>query len=452
MISIDIGEMCDPNTVWLGLNDSNMLAGVISSDYNPIPITEDKVNEQVRIHLRVPSTGDLWSDHNVLRQAVQQLETLVEQANRYEALRVGNPVFLRIRSSESEEYWYARIFSVSLSGKDGHLRSHDLGAMTLYLSFERENHFESDPTQVSISNTGGGPTTGALTVMNHTDATAGHANYLEINATQLDSDLPARLRLEMTNSGAKIADIHAGIIAWPVNETAGVLNLEGEAAVPANISSNAGASGGQVSTLTWSGSAWTALTTWTMTSAMLKKYDCNRFLPILRFLALAGGPVQLRLSVSIESSTVFQGAPTLVPTGATLAKLDSLRLPLGQTAMVLPLAPYALTLSAQCSVAGAHTLVLDDLILLPEESACLFKSISGLVTAAKLVDDSSIGYSATVSNSLELRTHTRIGSALEIKPGHNNRLAFFMTSATGTAPIDLAMQVKVTARKRRRVL
>ena len=366
---------------------------------------------------------------------------------------MGNPVFLRVLTSEADGYWYARIFSVTLTGQQGHLASHDLGAMTLLLTFERENHFESDPVLLSVSNSGGGSTGGALTVLNHSDETPGHANYLDINATQFVSDLPARLRLETTNSGAKIADIHAGVIAWPVNEFAGSLKLEAEAATPAAVSANNAASGGQVSTLNWTGSAWTSLTTWTLTSEVLKKYDSNRFLPILRWpIGLTGGPVQLRLSVSVEGSLVYQGAPTLVQNGATLAKFDSLRLPLGRTPMVLPLAPYALTLTGQCNTAGTHTLVLDDLSLQPQESACLLKSISGLEPGATLVDDSSTGYCATISNNLELRTHTRLGKPLEIVAGHINRLSFFLTSPTDAAPIDLAMQVKVTARKRRRVL
>ena len=445
MSRIDIAEMRDPNPVWLGLNDSNMLAGVLSSDYDPVPQTSGTVNEQLRIHLR--------GDHQILRQAVRQLEALVAQANRYEALRVGNPVFLRLLTSEADGYWYARIFSVALTGQQGHLTNHDLGAMTLVLTFERENHFESDPVLLSVSNSGGGPTSGALAILNHTDETPGQGSYLDINATQFDSDLPARLRLEVTNSGAKIADIHAGVIAWPVNEFAGSLNLQAENANPAAVSSNSAASGGKVSSLSWSGSAWTSLMTWTITSEALKRYDCNRFLPVLRWPAgLTGGPVQLKLSVSVEGSLVYQGASTLVPTGATLAILEPLRLPLGRTPMQVPLASYALTLMAQCSVAGAHTLVLDDLSLQPQESACVFNAISGLATGALLVDDSSTGYSATISNNLELRSHVRVGRALEIVPGRLNRLGFFMTSPTATAPIDLAMLVKVAARKRRRIL
>lgn len=445
MSRIDIAEFRDPNPVWLGLNDSNMLAGVISTDYDPVPQTGDLVREQLRVHMG----GEL----ETLRQAVRQLEALVGQANRYENLRVGNPVFLRLLTNEADGYWYARIFSVSLTGKERHLASHELGAMTLFLSFERENHFESDTVLLSVSNTGGGPTSGALTVVNHKDETPRHANYLDINATQSDSDLPARLRLEVTNSGAQLGDIYAGVIAWPVNEFAGSLSLQAENATPASVVNNASASGGKVSSLSWSGSGWTALTTWTLSSETLKKYDCNRFLPMLRWLGgLTGGPVQLRLSVSVEGSLVYLGASTLGADGATKAILDSLRLPLGRTPMSVPLAPYALTLSAQCSTAGTHTVAFDDLHLLPQDSACVFKSISGLATGALLVDDSSTGYSATISNNLELRTHSRIGKPLEIASGRLNRLAFFMTSATGTAPIDLAMQVRVTARKRRRIL
>lgn len=445
MISIEIAEMCEPDPVWLGLNDCSMLAGVISSDYDPVLTTDDVVREQILIHLR----GEL----QVLRQAVRQLEALVAQANRYEVLRVGNPVFLRVLTSEAESHWYARLFSVTLTGQKGHIASHALGAMTLLLTFDRENHFESEPVLLSVTNSGGGPTSGALAVLNHSDETPGHASYLDIDAVQFDSDLPARLRLEITNSGASISDIHAGVIAWPVNEFAGSLSLEAEDATPATVSSNSAASGGQVSTLSWNGSAWTPLTTWTLTSEVLRKYGCNRFLPILRWSSgLTGGPVQLRLCMSVESNIVYQGAPTLVATGATWAKFDSLRLPLGRTPMFLPLAPYDLTLLAQCSAAGSHLLVLDDLSLQPQESACLFRSISGLAPGALLVDDSSTGYSATISNNLEIHTHTRLGKPLEIAPGRLNRLSFFVTSPTGAAPIDLAMQVRVTARKRRRVL
>ena len=57
MISIDIAEFCEPDPVWLGLNDSSMLAGVVSSDYDPVPLTDDFVREQLRIHLCELSTN-----------------------------------------------------------------------------------------------------------------------------------------------------------------------------------------------------------------------------------------------------------------------------------------------------------------------------------------------------------------------------------------------------------
>lgn len=239
----------------------------------------------------------------------------------------------------------------------------------------------------------------------------------------------------------------------PLNEFAGSLHLEAEAAIPATFSSNSSASGGQVSTLSWSGNTWTNLTSWTMSSEALKRLDCNRFLPLLRMAnAVAGRPVQLRVLVSVDGSLVYQGDTTLAANGTTAAALGILRLPLGRTPMQVPLAPYSLTLSAQCNTVGTHTLVLDDLSLQPLESACLVSSINGLASGGMLVNDSSTGYSATISNNLDLRTHTRIGSALEIMPGRLNRLAFFMKTPSGSAPIDLGMQVRATARRRRLVL
>lgn len=445
MISIEIGEMGESSPTWLGLNESDMLAGVVSSDYEPTPKSDEIVREQLEIHLR--------GDPEVLRQAVRQLESLVAAANRYDALRVGKAVYLRFSTSEADAYWFARIFSVTLTGQKGYLASHDLGAMTLALAFERENHFESEPVLLSLSNSGGGPTSDPLTVYNHCDATPGHANYLEINASLFDSDLPARLRLEMTNTGATIGDIHVGLIAWPVDEAAGTLNLEAEGATPATVSSNAAASGGQVSTLTWSGTAWTQLTTWTLGQEALQKFACTRFLPILRCPSgLSGGPMQLRLSLSVQGNLVYESSAKVVPDGAAVVIFDPTRLPLNQTQMLLPAAPYALSLSAQCDTAGTHTLVLDDLCLLPLESACFFRSFSGLVPGAVLVDDSSTDYSATVLSGQEARTHTRVGKELQMMPGRVNRVCFFMTTPTGMAPIDLKMSVNVTARKRRRVL
>lgn len=144
-----------------------------------------------------------------MRNAIRKLEEMVTQANRYEALKVGNPVVQRLLTPEADGYWYGRIFSAKLTGQPGHLTSHDLSAITLLLSFERENHCETDPVLLSVSNTGGGPTSGALGIKNHTDATAGRCNYLDINVTQFESDLPARLRLEMTCNGATIGDIYA---------------------------------------------------------------------------------------------------------------------------------------------------------------------------------------------------------------------------------------------------
>lgn len=445
MTRIDIAELHDPDPVWSGLNDSLMLAGVVGSDYDPILRVEDVVAEKIGIHLR--------GEPELLRQAIRRLEALATQANRYEALRVGDPVVLRLLTSEADGYWYARIFSVSLTGQAGHLVSRDLGAMTLWLSFERENHFESDLYPLSISNAAGGPTNGFLEVANHPSLSQGCSNYADINALLFDSDLPARLRMEVASASSPLGDFYIGALASPINEFSASLNLEAENGTPATIISNNAAAGGAFSQLSWTGNGWTQLTSWVMSSDQLKKLDCNRFMPILRLTeGLSGGPVQFRLSLSMGTSLIYQSPALSLPNGASLAFFNSIRLPLSRTPMFLPLASYTLSLSAQSSASGTHLLRLDDLLLQPQESACLFRSITGLPPDAILTDDSSTGHCLTILNNSEMQTHTRLGKPLEILPGRINRLSFFMTNPEGDAPIHLSCQVKVMTRKRRRVL
>lgn len=445
MTRIDIGELVEPSTNWLGLNESSMLAGVVSSDYEPALLPGEQVRERMDIHLR--------GGPEVIRAAIRKLEALAEQANRYEALRIGNPVFLRLLTSEADGFWYARVFRASLSGQAGWFTSHELGAISLGLAFERENHFESDPITLPLSNSGGGMAGGALAVVNHSDETPGHDNYVDINATQFVSDLPARMSVRLTNNGARLGDVWAGVMAWPEGSPAGMLCFQAESAAPGTVTSNSSASGGKVLTLSWSGSGWTALTSWAIGSDQLRQFDRQPFMPILRWPGGMGeGATQFRLAVSLDGAVIYESAPVSVPPGAGWTALPPMRLPLGRTPMLLPLAPYALTLWAQRAGGGAHSLILDDLIFQPQTSAVVWRSISGLANGAALTDDSSTGYSATSANYLESHSHQRLGGALEVAPGKISRLNFFMTTPDGMAPIDLCLSVAVKVRKRRRIL
>lgn len=445
MTRIDIGELVEPNPNWLGLNESSMLAGVVSSDYEPVLQSGERIRERIEVHLR--------GGPEVMRAAIRKLEALAEQANRYEALRIGNPVFLRLLTSEADGFWQARVFGVSLSGQAAWFTSHELGAVSLELVFERENHFESDPISLPLSNSAGSTAGGALTVVNHSDETPGHNNYVDVNAAQFVSDLPARMSVRLTNNGARLGDVWAGVMAWPGGSPAAALCFQAESAAPGTVTSNSAASGGKALTLSWSGSGWTALTSWTIGSEQLRQFDRQPFMPILRWPGGMGeGTTQFRLSVSLDGAVIYESAPVSVPQGAGWVALPPMRLPLGRTPLLLPLAPYTLTLWAQRAGSGAHGLILDDLIFQPQTSAAVWRSISGLANGATLTDDSSTGYSATSANYFESHSHRRLGGALEVTPGKINRLNFFMTAPDGTAPIDLSLSVAVKVRKRRRIL
>lgn len=299
-----------------------------------------------------------------------------------------------------------------------------------------------------VTNTAGVP------VYNHTDDD-GHGNYVEMQADEVGGDLPAAVRLEMTNTYSSSNRASNLLMAHNVLSDPANLNhvLEAEAASGGTTVTGDGAcSGGGRKTLSWAGTAETEVLNWTLSTALLNACRGNYFRLIARFASVpAYSDVWVRWRIKFSLTTIWEGPQMLLSTLFNLQDMGVLQLP-PYLVGAGDIYPLNLVLSAQRNQSGTHNLSLDFVQLSPLDG---WRKLSprgyGLAYGARLVDDGLEGLTYTDGWAAAGKTGHYIGSGerLAVWPNARQRLYFLHDTMTGSAAIDRLLTVKVFYRPRR---
>lgn len=438
MSDLAIGNLGRPDEgSWFVLQGADQPGGLISTDYGLNPSLEPLVEEKLTLNLRGSKTK--------IRSIIDNLESLLRTGTEFSYM----PLVLRIWSEDQSSYLYSLIQNGRLEIAKGQLASHKAGSMQLHLFIQRENSFFGSEQPLPLSNSSGGGITNGLTIYNHDDNQPGHDNWFTIDTAALGLIQPASLRLELENTyaGDSLSNLWVGGLADTVFESRPMHNLEAEGGSGGSALTSSLASGGKYAHYEWSGSSWTNLAAWTIGPvevSQLRKRTCT---PILRlFSQVSGGPLYLRLQISVDNKIVWQSPETELENGSGFVVLEPLNLPMGR----LPLANYAyshqLVLQAKHTATGGHALNLDDILLLPHEPFSVFHSISGLPHQSRLVVDGMLKTSWSIKQGLEIKTHRRMGEPLSINPSHKQHFWLFQTDANG-APIERTLKIRAWIRK-----
>ena len=434
MTDLAIGRLDLPEEqAWLRLSGAASLPGLISSEYDFQPSEEETTKETITLRLR----GSLVQ----LRQWLDRLEN-------YQ--RLCPEVFLRIWKDDQEGYAYARLRQLSLHSQSGHLASFEKGSLEIKLNIERDSHFFGEEFPLPLSNGSGSRIINGLTLFNHDDEGLGHDNWFRIDAQELALKSPILTRFQIENNfeGLGLADFWLGGLAYEVGETQPKLSFEAEDGGFGTAIGNTRASGGKYVQLRWSGNDWQTLGSWSLGPVLVSQINGGTVLPMLRFFnPPSSQALQFRLVVLQQGKIVFEAAPAQFAPGKGFAILDPLRLPLGE----LPLRSYALhhqiLLQAKQSDSGEHLLEWDDILLLPQKPFLGFHALSGLSSGQKLIVDEMSGKSWSETDSLEFKSHNRIGSGLSLDAKQPQIFYCFQTDPEGKAPIERTVSVRAWGRK-----
>ncbi|KUK47928.1 MAG: hypothetical protein XD74_1483 [Actinobacteria bacterium 66_15] len=452
MANIAIGNLIDPDeTAWLYLNEGPLPPGILGTRYEPVTASEATVTETLLISLR----GSVAE----LRGVISHLEILCRQIWLYELEGLGAPIYLRVIPPDNYDPLYSRLLHSELHTPPGALASEEHGSLTLELIITRQNAFDGIEQPLMLSNSAGSGLTAAL--KNRDDNLAvGNDNYFFVYTDALGTDLPAPMRLQVTNAGSSpLAKLLVGAYHHPNRPDKPPLVLEGEHADEGVEVPAADASNGAYAQFTLTRGAWQALASWQLTHTMLEAFDGRLYLPILRcYNPFSSGVLQFRVALSFPGlppalgTTLYQSPAVNAVEDQGYLLLAPLRLPFGMRLLDVQPAPLRFTLQGYAPGSGSLTLNIDDILLLPLDDFVEFSSSVGLPAGASLIDDAFMQKTFTLANYKEMRTHQRLGDYFTLPPGETSWFFFFQVNTQGLAPIDLPISVQAWYRQRRQIL
>lgn len=280
---------------------------------------------------------------------------------------------------------------------------------------------------------------------------AGPCNYVEIAAADVEGDLLAPTRLEITNNYNSATRLSTVWISQNVECDPGNLDniLEAEDASGETTQSASGYSGNQYKLCEWTGTTETPLLTWTLSTALLNQLR-GRYVRILaRFAGTIAPILWLRLKVKIDVTTIWEGPLALMNT-ALNQELASLRLPpylLGAG----DLYPLTMVLSAITDQASS-SLVVDFLQMMTLDGWRKLLTKGYYVEyGARLVDDGIDEYLYTDSwaTSGKLGNYAGYGEAIKLQPNKLQRLYFQFSESDGGGDSRRTLSIKLYYRPRR---
>lgn len=445
MAFFSLGFLNSVSSSWLDLNEGNLIPSLLGASYEMKVQSGTTVQETINLRLH----GSLTE----MRAVVDRLQCLENTSQLASQGLFKDPVYIRFWHPEFHAWFYSRLTSLYLQSLPHLLGSRERGSLSLELHLERLNHWDSEPAELVLANTGGSPT-GGLPLRNHDDSTPGHDNWFLNSLTSASNVvLPSPIRIEITNlSSTSLGDLYIG--SFNMNSGSDpVFLFETESGTGGGSLSSASASGGYYSRLTWSGNSWTTINSWTFTSTQVTQCAGKFFLPLIKFFSHPTEEnAEFRLLISTNGNQVYQSPSFVLPAVQDYLALSPFRLPVGDLPLEFSSVSHTLTLQARLSGTGSHTIDQDFLFLIPQEYTLHLQNVSGLPLNGVLIDDAFLEKSWSRISSLELITHLRSGSGLFLNPSLMRFFYVFQVGANKLSAIDRVVKVRAWFRDRRAVI
>ena len=195
-----------------------------------------------------------------MQTAIGTLERLLADVRRRAQRQTGLKVYLHVQLDSDAAAWRSELIDARLELKENSLQVWAQAKMDAILYIERVPYFEGALAQIPLTNSSATSDTSGLTIYNHNDSGTGHDHYTGILAADVAGNLPAPIKIELTNTTGDSQEYYQFFIANnvfndPVNFTGSGI-LEAETTVVSGYgteASNADSSGGKYVTHTGTG-------------------------------------------------------------------------------------------------------------------------------------------------------------------------------------------------------
>lgn len=442
-----------------GTTTINLADGVqVMSDYRPVP---GDMGEEVKETVKVAFANSVMA---VNLTNINTLNNLFAQAKRWHLYRTGRKVYVEFDPGTS-----GTVRRSLLTGGEVHTNNNTLDAewannqADVSVEWTRLGGWEWPEVELPISQTvHAAGATGAITIDNYNNGA--NKNWIAVYAGDITGDAPAKVRLQIKHADVTNPFMNRIFVNQKIDyeaSTAFTHIIEGESATGGVNTADALASGGSKKTLTWAVTTKTKLCYWTLLGSLLEQMDHGRFQMILRIdpTAYTDLYLQFKITNTVGSTLVAEGALTPVPASKSLFVLDTFYLPPGNNDSA-PANLY-LELWGQRLSAGAHTIDLDFIQFSPitdqswRQYTCI-ESASGLKYNEALIDngiDGSLYRYETTGGAAYLRVAdwSVKGEEFIIHPGRDQRF-FFLNMNNGGTWKKSQLAIQLFYRPRTRVL
>jgi hypothetical protein len=434
---------------WLVLAGEGISAPFKHAAYEPVFETDDSAREALQLSLE--------GAPEALAAAAAALESVRQRACLFQQGTYPAPQCLRFQAVAGGAYTYAQVTDLALEAHPESPETRLSGSLLLRLHFTRPNHYDSDWVELPLTGRNGEDVLGGMDLVNHTDIHPGHGNSVWIKPGDIDSALPAPLRVELTNTRAegKLHDVYFGLYHHPESPSEALLFCYGADFDGGAIYTNAAAINGYYARVTWPATDWTPLGSWLLSGDEVQHLAGKSYRPILRlYNAHAYADLQLKIKLQVSTYVLWEGEGVFADPDYGYVVFPPVQIP--PSRLLNETLPHHvdLVLYGQHDTGVSYSLDFDCLTLLPLDAGANFIAYHDLDEAATLIDDNfrQVQVTRFTPGGSETATHIRQGSELFIWPGRYNRLLVLMTDAEDQADIFRTARLRLFYRGRRRVL
>lgn len=353
----------------------------------------------------------------------------------------------------------ARILSGRIELLGGGLNDRKRHVQILRLRLVRADYWEESTRALALSNQNGSQVWNGLAIRNHCDATAGHQNFVDIDADEVHGTLPCPVQVRLIlpeGFPAALRDCHIAA-GFDLKDEYSAFDhvLEGEAGAPgsgctgSSQETSSSCSAGASVQVEWTAQSEVPLWKWTLSADQLGYMGACNFRPVMRLAALPAEGVYLRWSASTQSGgEMLRTQQTLLDPGKLLTPLPALRLPPAPMDGG-PYRPLEIQLRAECAEPGVKSLNIDFVHLLPAASYQHLHPLGQLEAGYTLVSDGREErvYACQSGGNNQQISHLLTGAPIVLQPGRHNRVFFLYETASGT-PIEALTQVMIYQKAR----
>lgn len=384
--------------------------------------------------------------------AVTAIDKVILRARAYALGEYAHPQYLRFQKIPSGDNFYAALQDIYIEQNPRGYQTTQTGSLLLTLHYTRPNYFDSEQYELPLTGRSGSDILGGISIKNHTDTDPADGSTLLIKASSAVTNLPAPLRLEITNTaGADWYRVLVGAYHHHTYQGEDPFFVYATDMTGGTQYVNAGAINGYFRTFQFTSSSYAAFGIYAIPSAEIPYLDGRTYRPILNlFNAHAYTDMHLRIRLMFGANVLWSGEGVYADPNYRYVIFPPVQLPPNQ--ILREVSPYNpdLYLEGLREGGALASIDVDQLIFFPVSKLLIFDQFMAFGSTNKLIYDghremSNVRYGVTP---LEAVSHIRQGGPLLVYPAENTRLFFIFYNQWNNMNITHTATVRAYYRPR----